>query len=52
MYEGERAKTDKNFFLGKFELSGFSPAPKGDTEINVCFDVDVDGIVEVSAEDI
>ncbi|KAJ1414173.1 Heat shock protein 70 family [Sesbania bispinosa] len=51
VYEGERAKTEDNFFLGKFELSGFSPAPKGIPQINVCFDVDVDGIVEVTAED-
>ncbi|KAK7306455.1 hypothetical protein VNO77_44396 [Canavalia gladiata] len=51
VYEGERAKTEDNFLLGKFELSGFNPSPRGVPNINVCFDVDVDGIVEVTAED-
>ncbi|CAJ1962047.1 unnamed protein product [Sphenostylis stenocarpa] len=51
VYEGEEAKTEDNFLLGKFELSGFAPSPKGVPEINVGFDVDVDGIVEVSAKD-
>ncbi|KAK7303010.1 hypothetical protein RJT34_13909 [Clitoria ternatea] len=51
VYEGERPKTEDNFLLGKFDLSGFTPAPRGVPNINVCFDVDVDGIVEVTAED-
>ncbi|KAJ1414174.1 Heat shock protein 70 family [Sesbania bispinosa] len=51
VYEGERAKTVDNFFLGMFELSGFNPARRGISQINVCFDVNVDGIVEVTAED-
>lgn len=46
VYEGEEANTEDNFFLGKFELSGFS---KRVPNINVCFDVD--GILEVTAED-
>ncbi|KAL2341043.1 hypothetical protein Fmac_008983 [Flemingia macrophylla] len=51
VFEGDQAKTEDNFFLGKFELSGFTPSPKGVTQINVGFDVNVDGIVEVSARD-
>ncbi|XP_027931670.1 heat shock 70 kDa protein-like [Vigna unguiculata] len=51
VYEGEEAKTEDNFLLGKFELSGFAPSPRGGPQINVGFDVDVDGIVEVTAKD-
>ncbi|KAG4384144.1 hypothetical protein AAZX31_13G206100 [Glycine max] len=51
VFEGERAKTEDNFLLGKFELSGFTPSPRGVPQINVGFDVDVDGIVEVTARD-
>ncbi|XP_050243524.1 heat shock cognate 70 kDa protein 2-like, partial [Quercus robur] len=51
VYEGERAKTSGNNLLGKFELSGIPPAPSGVPQITVCFDVDVDGILNVSAKD-
>lgn len=51
VYEGEQARTEDNNFLGKFELSGFPFSPKGVPEINVSFDIDVDGIMEVTAED-
>ncbi|KAK7412503.1 hypothetical protein VNO78_03967 [Psophocarpus tetragonolobus] len=51
VFEGQQAKTEDNFLLGKFELSGFTPTPRGVPQINVGFDVDVDGIVEVTAED-
>jgi L1 cell adhesion molecule like protein len=51
VYEGEHAKTEDNFFLGKFELSGCSSTPRDVPNINVCFDVDVDGILEVTVED-
>jgi len=51
VFEGERVKTKDNFFLGKFVLKGFDPLPKGVPQINVIFDVDADGIVEVTAED-
>ncbi|KAM4095603.1 hypothetical protein ACJW30_08G041500 [Castanea mollissima] len=51
VYEGEHAKTSGNNLLGKFELSGIPPAPSGVPEIAVCFDVDVDGILNVSAKD-
>lgn len=51
VYEGERARTKDNNLLGKFELSGIPPAPRGVPQINVCFDIDANGIVNVSAED-
>jgi L1 cell adhesion molecule like protein len=51
VYEGEHAKTEDNFFLGKFELSGCTSLSRNVPNINVCFDVDVDGILEVTAED-
>jgi len=51
VYEGERTLTRDNTLLGKFELSGISPAPRGVPQINVCFDVDANGILNVSAED-
>ncbi|GJU34585.1 heat shock cognate 70 kDa protein [Tanacetum coccineum] len=48
--EGERTRTKDNLF-GKFELSGIPPAPRGVPQINVCFDIDANGILNVSAED-
>ncbi|KAF5180950.1 Chaperone protein dnak [Thalictrum thalictroides] len=51
VYEGERARTKDNNLLGKFELSGIPPAPRGVPQVNVCFDIDANGILNVSAED-
>lgn len=51
VYEGERARTKDNNLLGKFELTGILPAPRGVPRINVCFDIDANGILNVSAED-
>jgi len=51
VYEGERARTKDNNLLGKFELSGIPPAPHGVHQVEVTFDVDVDGILNVSAAD-
>lgn len=51
VYEGERARTRDNNLLGKFELTGLPPAPRGVPQINVTFDVDANGILNVSAED-
>merc|ERR1712054_483584 len=51
VYEGERSRTKDNNMLGKFELSGIPPAPRGVPQINVCFDIDANGILNVSAED-
>merc|ERR1711966_307451 len=51
VFEGERSRTRDNNLLGKFELSGIPPAPRGAPQINVCFDIDANGILNVSAED-
>lgn len=51
VYEGERAMTKDNNLLGKFELSGVPPAPRGVPQIEVTFDIDANGILNVSAED-
>jgi Hsp70 protein len=51
VYEGERSRTKDNNLLGKFELSGIPPAPRGVPQINVVFDIDANGILNVSAED-
>ncbi|KAL8042887.1 hypothetical protein ABFX02_09G081500 [Erythranthe guttata] len=51
VYEGERPMTKDNNLLGKFELKGIPPAPRGVPQINVCFDMDANGILNVSAED-
>lgn len=51
VYEGERARTKDNNLLGKFELSGIPPAPRGVPQIEVTFDMDANGILNVSAAD-
>ncbi|XP_059628155.1 heat shock 70 kDa protein 4-like [Cornus florida] len=51
VYEGERTRTSDNNLLGKFELCGIPPAPREVPQINVCFDIDANGILNVSAED-
>uniref|UniRef100_A0A8P4GLN8 Uncharacterized protein n=1 Tax=Dicentrarchus labrax TaxID=13489 RepID=A0A8P4GLN8_DICLA len=51
VYEGERAMTKDNNLLGKFELTGIPPAPRGVPQIEVTFDVDANGILNVSAVD-
>ncbi|MES1913204.1 MAG: Hsp70 chaperone, variant 2 [Cercozoa sp. M6MM] len=51
VFEGERARTRDNNLLGKFELSGIPPAPRGVPQIEVTFDLDADGILNVSAVD-
>ena len=51
VYEGERARAKDNHLLGTFELSGIPPAPRGVPQISVCFDIDANGILNVSAED-
>ncbi|XP_073126972.1 heat shock cognate 70 kDa protein-like isoform X1 [Henckelia pumila] len=52
VFEGERARTTDNNLLGKFELSGIPPAPRGVAKITICFDIDANGILNVSAEDL
>ena len=49
VYEGERAMTRDNHLLGKFDLMGIPPAPRGTPQIEVTFDVDANGILNVSA---
>ncbi|MCL4142377.1 UNVERIFIED_CONTAM: hypothetical protein GTU68_008635 [Idotea baltica] len=51
VYEGERAMTKDNNLLGKFELVGIPPAPRGVPQIEVTFDIDANGILNVSAVD-
>ncbi|KAK4651205.1 Hsp70 chaperone [Podospora pseudocomata] len=49
VYEGERQRTKDNNLLGKFELTGIPPAPRGIPQIEVTFDLDANGIMNVSA---
>ena len=49
VYEGERARTKDNNLLGQFDLTGIPPAPRGVPQIEVTFDVDANGILNVSA---
>ncbi|EPS27436.1 Heat shock 70 kDa protein [Penicillium oxalicum] len=49
VFEGERARTKDNNLLGKFELTGIPPAPRGVPQIEVVFDLDANGIMNVSA---
>jgi len=51
VYEGERAMTKDNHSLGKFDLTGIPPAPRGVPQIEVTFDIDANGILNVSAAD-
>jgi len=52
VFEGERAMTKDNHLLGKFELGGIPPAPRGVPQIQVTFEIDVNGILNVAAEDV
>ena len=52
IYEGEHAVAADNKKLGMFELAGIVPAPRGVPRIEVCFDIDANGIVTVSATDL
>ncbi|CAF3826874.1 unnamed protein product [Rotaria magnacalcarata] len=51
VFEGERSLTKENHFLGEFELTGIPPASRGHAKIAVTFDIDVNGILKVTAED-
>ena len=51
VYQGERSMAVDNKLLGQFDLTGIAPAPRGTTAISVAFDIDVNGIVKVSATD-
>jgi len=51
VFEGERGQTKDNHLLGKFNLEGIPPAPRGQPQIEVTFDIDANGILNVSAAD-
>lgn len=51
VFEGERTMTKDNNLLGKFELTGIPPAPRGQPQIEVSFELDANGILKVSAHD-
>merc|ERR1711974_297780 len=51
VYEGERPMTKDNHILGKFDITGIPPAPRGVPQIEVTFEIDANGIMGVSAED-
>ncbi|KPI95977.1 Heat shock protein 68 [Papilio xuthus] len=51
VYEGERAMTKNNNLLGTFDLTGIPPAPRGVPQIDVTFDIDANGILNVSAKE-
>ena len=51
VFEGERSMTKDNHQLGKFELTGIPPAPRGTPQIEVTFEIDANGILQVSAAD-
>ena len=51
VFEGERAMTKDNHLLGTFDLTGIPPAPRGVPQIEVTFDIDANGILNVSAKD-
>merc|ERR1712228_899317 len=51
VFEGERTMVKDNHLLGEFELTGIPPAPRGTPQIEVSFEVDANGILQVSAED-
>lgn len=51
VFEGERPMTKDNHLLGKFDLQNIPPAPRGVPQIEVTFEIDVNGVLRVSAED-
>merc|ERR1712190_653650 len=51
VFEGERPMGKDNHLLGKFELGGIPPAPRGQPQIEVTFEIDSNGILNVGAED-
>ncbi|CAG9460862.1 unnamed protein product [Pedinophyceae sp. YPF-701] len=51
VFEGERTMTKDNHLLGKFDLSGIPPAPRGVPQIEVTFEIDANGILNVGAQD-
>jgi heat shock protein 1/8 len=52
VFEGERKMTKDNFMVGEFELEGIEPTPRGFARIEVKFNIDINGIITVTAEDV
>jgi len=52
IYQGESRRTDECTLLGQFEFTGIRTAPRGEVKIEVTFEIDTDGIVNVSARDV
>ncbi|CAH1446014.1 unnamed protein product [Lactuca virosa] len=48
VYQDERARSTDNHLLGKFKISGIPPSPKGDAKLELCFEIDVNGILTVN----
>merc|ERR1712242_491657 len=51
VFQGERSMTEHNILLGKFELTGIPPAPRGVPQVEVTFEIDANGILNVAAKD-
>merc|ERR1711994_511245 len=51
VFQGERSMTEHNMLLGKFELTGIPPAPRGVPQVEVTFEIDANGILNVGAHD-
>jgi molecular chaperone DnaK len=51
VYQGESRQSDENELLGQFEFRGFRKAPRGEVEIDISFEINADGIVNVTAQD-
>ncbi|KAJ9540775.1 LOW QUALITY PROTEIN: hypothetical protein OSB04_027281 [Centaurea solstitialis] len=52
VYQGERLKSTENYLLGSLKLSGIPSAPRREVEMNVCFEIDANGILHVSAREL
>ncbi|KAJ9540774.1 hypothetical protein OSB04_027280 [Centaurea solstitialis] len=52
VYQGERLKSTENYLLGNLTLFGIPSAPRGEVELNVCFEIDANGILHVSAREL
>nr|GEW22021.1 putative mediator of RNA polymerase II transcription subunit 37c [Tanacetum cinerariifolium] len=52
VYQGERSNSNENYYLGELELDGIPSALKREVEMNVCFEIDANGILNVSAAEI
>ncbi|XP_076927014.1 heat shock cognate 70 kDa protein-like [Bidens hawaiensis] len=50
VYQGERTKSTMNHLLGSFSAFGIPPAPKGDMKVEICFEIDLDGILIVTSK--